>query len=96
MVHTREILSRTETRPATKSSLSIMKCLLLFIRFCLDKMSSPDELIHAKKTEKFIPGWNFKMNMFLNFWRMYLDMLSKVNMFKHYESMKMMKHRVYL
>ena len=52
MVHTREILSRTETRPATKSSLSIMKCLLLFIRFCLDKMSSPDELIHAKKTEK--------------------------------------------
>ena len=42
-----------------------------------------------KKTCKhFIPGWNFKMSMFLiNFWRMYSNMLSKVNMFEHNESM---------
>ena len=42
-----------------------------------------------KKTCKhFIPGWNFKMSMFLiNFWRMYSNMLSKVNVFEHNESM---------
>ena len=42
-----------------------------------------------KKTcKRFIPGWNFKMNMFfINFWRMYSNMLSKVNVFEHNESM---------
>ena len=42
-----------------------------------------------KKTCKhFILGWNFKMSMFLiNFWRMYSNMLSKVNVFEHNESM---------
>ena len=42
-----------------------------------DEISSGDE----KKT-------NFKMSMFLiNFWRMYSNMLSKVNVFEHNESM---------
>ena len=43
----------------------------------------------GKKTSKhFIPGWNFKMSMFLiNFWRMYSNMLSKVNVFEHNENM---------
>ena len=81
-----------------KSSLSIVKCLLLFTRFCQDEISSLDErqgwdFIPGWKKEKktckhFILGWNFKMSMFLiNFWRMYSNMLSKVNVFEHNESM---------
>ena len=95
---TREISSPDETRSGMKSSLSIVKCLLLFTRFCQDEISSPDErqgwdFIPGWKKEKktckhFIPGWNFKMSMFLiNFWRMYSNMLSKVNVFEHNESM---------
>ena len=56
-VFTREISSRDETRPGMKSSLSIVKCLLLFTRFCRDKISSQDELIPLKTTGmKFHPG----------------------------------------
>ena len=95
---TREISSPDETRSGMKSSLSIVKCLLLFTRFCQDEISSPDErqgwdFIPGWKKEKktckhFILGWNFKMSMFLiNFWRMYSNMLSKVNVFEHNESM---------
>ena len=84
--------------PRMKSSLSMVKCLLLFTRFCRDEISSRDErqgwnFIPGWKKEKktckhFIPGWNFKMSMFLiNFWRMYSNMLSKVNVFEHNESM---------
>ena len=45
--------------------------------------------VKEKKTCKhFIPGWNFKMSVFLiNFWRMYSNMLSKVNVFEHNQSM---------
>ena len=103
-VITREISSRDETRPRMKSSLSMVKCLLLFTRFCRDEISSRDErqgwnFIPGWKKEKktckhFIPGWNFKMSMFLiNFWRMYSNMLSKVNVFEHNESMNIMKHK---
>ena len=42
-VFTREISSRDETRPAMKSSLSMVKCLLLFTRFCRDEISSRAE-----------------------------------------------------
>ena len=95
---TREISSPDETRSGMKSSLSIVKCLLLFTRFCQDEISSPDErqgwdFMPGWKKEKktckhFILGWNFKMSMFLiNFWRMYSNMLSKVNVFEHNESM---------
>ena len=43
--------------PGTKSSLSMVKCLLLFTRFCRDEILSQDELIHLKKTGmKFHPG----------------------------------------
>ena len=84
--------------PGMKSSLSMVKCLWLFTRFCRDEISSRDEkqswdFIRGWKKEKktckhFIPGWNFKMSMFLiNFWRMYSNMLSKVNVFEHNESM---------
>ena len=38
-VFTRKILSRGETRPRTKSSLSLVKCLLLFTHFCRDEIS---------------------------------------------------------
>ena len=34
--------------PGTKSSLSIVKCLLLFTRFCRDKISFRDELIPVR------------------------------------------------
>ena len=40
---TREISSRDETRPRMKSSLSMVKCLLLFTRFGRDEISSRDE-----------------------------------------------------
>ena len=43
MVFTREISSPDETRPGMKSSLSMVKCLLLFTRFCRDELSSRDE-----------------------------------------------------
>ena len=94
----REISSRDETRPGMKSSLSMVKCLLLFTSFCLDEISSRDErqgwdFIPEWKREKktckhFILGWNFKMSMFLiNFWHMYSNMLSKVHVFEPNESM---------
>ena len=86
-----------------KSPLSMVKCLLLFTRFCRNEISSRDELILGWKTgmsfhpvmikrkktcKHFIQGLNFKMSMFLiNFWRMYSNMLSKVNVFEHNESM---------
>ena len=46
----REISFQDETRPGMKSFLSIVKCLLLFVRFCRDEISSRDELIPLKKT----------------------------------------------
>ena len=51
-----------------------------------------------KKTSKhFILGWNFKMSMFfINFWRTYLNMLSKINVFEHNESMNVIKHKASL
>ena len=52
-----------------------------------------------KKTCKhFLPGWSFQMSMFffLNFWHMYSNMLSKVNMFEHNESMNLMKLKISL
>ena len=62
------------------------------LRFCRYENSSRDERQGWKKEKKtckhFIPGWNFKMSMFLIiFWRMYLNMLSKVHVFEHNESM---------
>ena len=43
--------------PGMKSTLSMMKCILLFKRFCRDEISSRDVLIPVKKTEmKFHPG----------------------------------------
>ena len=49
-VITREISSRDETRPRMKSSLSMVKCLLLLTRFWQDEISS----LSKKQREKFI------------------------------------------
>ena len=51
-----------------------------------------------KKTCKhFIPWWNFKMSMFLiNFWRIYSNMFSKVNVFEHNESINVKKQEASL
>ena len=49
-VFIRQISSRDQTRPGRKSSLSIVKCLLLFTHFCRDEISSRDELIPEWKT----------------------------------------------
>ena len=57
-VFTREISSQDETRPGMKSSLSVVKCLLLFTCFCRDKISSRDELIPVKKA-----GMKFHLGM---------------------------------
>ena len=60
-VFTREISSRDETRPGMKSSLSMIKSLLLFTRWCQDEISTWDELIPVKKTGvKFHPGTKIK------------------------------------
>ena len=63
--------------PRMKSSLSMVKCLLLFTRFCRDEISSRDERRgwnfipgwkkEKKKCKHFIPGWNFKMSMLFKF-----------------------------
>ena len=113
-VLTREISSRDETRVGMKSSLSMVKCLLLFTLFCPDEISSRNELISVKKTrikfhsgmkkrrkkiwKHFILGQNFKMNIvfFFNFWRRYLNMLSKVNMFEYNECIDIIKHKASL
>ena len=63
-VFTRELLSRNETRPGMNSSLPMVKCFLLFTRFCRDEISSRDELIPVKKRGmKFHPGMKFRMSM---------------------------------
>ena len=54
-VFTREISSQDETRPGMKSFLSMVKCLLLFTRFCRDEISFRDKLI-GKTGMKFHPG----------------------------------------
>ena len=55
-VFTREISSRDKTCRGMKSSLSMVKCLLLFTRFRRDEISSRGELIPIKKTgRKFDP-----------------------------------------
>ena len=56
-VFTREISSRDETRIGMKSSMSMVKCLLLFTRFCRDEISFQYELIPVKKLH---PGINKK------------------------------------
>ena len=57
MVFTCEISTWDETCPGMKSSLSMMKCLFMFTRFCRDEILSRDELIPAKKTGmKIHPG----------------------------------------
>ena len=60
---TREILSQDETRPGMKSSLSMVKRLLLFTHFCRDEISFRDGLISVKKTGiKFYPGMKKRKN----------------------------------
>ena len=77
-----------------------VKCLLLFTRLGWNEISSQGQgwnFIPGWEKEKmtckyFIPGWNFKMSIFLfNFWRIFSNMLSKVNVFEHNESMKRMR-----
>ena len=47
--------------PGLNLSLPMVKCLLLFTRFCLDEISSRDELSPVKKTWiKFHPGMKKK------------------------------------
>ena len=65
-VFTHEISSQDETRPGMKSSLSMMKCLLLFTHCCQDEISTWDELILVKKTGvKFHPGTKKKRKKYM-------------------------------
>ena len=48
-VFTRQISFRDETRPGMKSSLSKVKCLLLFTRFCRDEISSRDQKMKKRR-----------------------------------------------
>ena len=90
-----------------KSSLSMVKCLLLFTRFCRDKISSRDK----REGWNFIPGWKkekktckhfipdeiLKWAFFLNFFLTYVFKYAfKVNVFDHNESMNVMKHKASL
>ena len=97
--------------PGMKLSLSMVKCLLLFTRFCRDEISSRYELIPVKNRDE-ISSRNekkktrcvnissgdeiLKLVFFFYFWRMYSNMLSKVNVFEHNESMNIMKHKASL
>ena len=58
-VFTREISSQDETRPGMKSFLSMVKCLLLFTRFCRDEISSRDDKKKKKTCKHFRPGMKF-------------------------------------
>ena len=105
---THEMSSWDETRPGTKSSLSMVKYLLLFRRFCRDEILSWDELIPVKKTGmKFHPRMKkrnkrcvnisfqdeiLKWAFLKNFWRMCSNILFKVNMFEPNESMNILKY----
>ena len=95
---TREISSWDETHPCLWWNVSY--CLHVFAEMKFHpRMNSYrderqgwysywDEKKEKKTCKHFIPGWNFKMNMFLiNFWRMYSNILSKVNLSEHNESM---------
>ena len=95
-VFTPEISSQDETRPGMKSSLSMVKCLLLFTRFCRDEISSQDE--KKKKRRVNTSSWDetLKWACFFNFWCMYSSMFSKFSMFEHNESMNIMKHEASL
>ena len=85
---TREISSWDETRPGMKSSLPMVKCLLTVYTFLRGWTIIPGWVKEKKTCKHFIPGRNFKMSVFLiNFWCMYSNMLSKVNVFEHNESM---------
>ena len=66
-VFTRQILSGDEIRPGMKSSLSVVKCLLLFIRYRQDEISSRHELILVKKAGmRFHPGIKKKKKTCVN------------------------------
>ena len=73
-------------RPRTKSRLSVVKYHPGMKD--RDEVSSQDEKKKKKMCKHFTQGLNFKMSMFLiNVWRMYSNMLPKVNVFEHNESM---------
>ena len=96
---TREISSRNETRPGTKSCLSVLKCLLLFTRFLprwnlipgwthpcqkgRDEISSRDEKKKKRRVNISYRDEILKWACFFNFRRMCSNMLSKVNVFEH-------------
>ena len=79
--------------PGMKSSLSMVKCLLLFTRFCQDEISSRDEKKKKRHVNTSSRDEILKWACFFNFWRMYSGMFSKFNMFEHNESMNIVKHR---
>ena len=60
-----------------------------------DEISSRDEKKTKKTCKHFIPGWNFKISMFFNFWHMYSGMFSKFNKFEH-KGMNIMKIRPFI
>ena len=92
--------------PGMKSSLSMVKWLLLFTRFCRDEISSRDKI----QGWNFIPGWKRKKRRvnissqddilnwacLFNFWRMCSSMFSKFSMFEHNENMNIMKRKASL
>ena len=92
-VFTREISSWDETRPWMKSSLSMVKCLLLFTRFCRDEISSRDD--KKKKRRVNTSSWD-EILKWAYFGRMYSSIFSKFSMFEHNESMNIMKHKASL
>ena len=59
-----ETSSRDDTRPGMKLFLSMVKCLVLFTRFCRDEISFRDEIIPVYgqisfTVYTFLPRWNF-------------------------------------
>ena len=83
----------------------------LFVFFSSQDENSSLSSLSKRQGWNFIPGWKKKTRhvdtssryeilkwacFFFNFWRMYSNMLPKVNVFEHNESMNLMKHKASL
>ena len=100
---THEISSRMKLVPGWNHSClwwNVSYCLHVFaeMKFHPGMKDRWDFILGWKKEKKIckhlIRGWNFKISMFLiNFWHIYSNKLSKVNVFEHNESMNVVNIR---
>ena len=94
---TREISSPYETRPGIKSSLSFHGQMCLHVFAEMKYHPGMNSSLSKRPCKHFIWGEILKwVCFFFHFWRMYSNMISKVNVFEPNESMNIMKHKATL